>query len=366
MSADQIRRELERKIKAREDAETDSGKHRAKASVASAAATKARLDAAKTTSAMTAKSKTSEAERRDKDAMKSSKDAATADAKAASLRKDEARIRTRLATAETSERKAAEQKQKTEDKRVERAHAAERDEYERRIAAAEAVARQAQHDATTSARSLPEPKPEKLRVLLLGADSKGAEAGEEGLRIGREHKRIAAAVRNANHRDLIELQPRPAATTDDLLDGISQFRPHVVHFSGHSNNSILAFEDDEDAPHDGTMVAGTAFARAMQATDEPPTLVVLNSCDSAAHLDALIGGLVPFAVGMTDEIGDSDAIIYAARFYASIANGQSIASAHAAGLVQLEMAGLDPDIVVLRAADDLDAADAFLVSETDS
>ena len=367
MSADQIRRELERKIQAREASETDAGKHRTKASEASAKASKARSDAATTKNAMTARMKTSEAEKRDKDAAKSGKDAATAEGKAATLRKEEARLRTRLATTEASERKAGEQKQKTEDKRVERAHAAERADYERRIAAAEAMAQQARHVATTTARlSLPEPKPEKLRVLLLGADSKGAEAGEAGLRIGREHKRITAAVRNANHRDAIELQPRPAATTEDLLDGISQFRPHVVHFSGHSNDSILEFEDDDDSPNDGTVVAGTAFARAMQATDEPPTLVVLNSCDSAAHLDALIGEPVAFAVGMIDEIGDGDAIIYAARFYASIANGQSIASAHAAGLVALEMAGLDPDIVVLRAADGMDAASAFLVTEPGS
>ncbi len=366
MSADQIRRELARKMKARQDAETDAGKHRAKVSSASTAATKARSDAAKTKIASTAKSKTSEAERRDKEAAKAGKDAAAADKKAATLRTEEGRLTTRLATAEASERKAADQKQRNVDKRVERARDAERGEYERRIAAAEALAQRAQHVATTTARTLPEPKPEKLRVLLLGADSKGAEVGESGLRIGREQQRIAAAVRTANHRDMIELQARPAATTEDLLDGVSQFRPHVVHFSGHSNENILAFENDDDAPNDGTMVAGTAFARAMRATDERPTLVVLNSCDSAAHLDALTGGLVPFAVGMTDEIGDGDAIIYAARFYASIANGQSIASAHAAGLVALEFAGLDPDIVVLQASEDVDPASAILVSEPTS
>ena len=102
----------------------------------------------------------------------------------------------------------------------------------------------------------------------------------------------------------------------------------------------------------------------MHATDEPPTLVVLNSCDSAAHLDAIVGELVPFAVGMTDAIGDGDAIIYAARFYASIANGQSIASSHAAGLVALEFAGLDPKIALLKANEGLDPAAAVLVTGT--
>lgn len=355
MSADQIRRELERKIRACSDAETDVGRRRTKESTARVAAAKARSAAAKTSNSATVKAKLSEADRRDKEAATAAAAAGTADKKAAGLRTDISRLQKRLVDAEASEQRLADQRQKATDKRTERERSAERAEYERRIEAAESAARKAQSAAATATRSLPEPKPETLRVLLLGADGSG------GLRIGREQQRIAAAVRSANHRDSIELETRPAATTDDLLDGISQFRPHVVHFSGHSNEDVLAFEKDVDAPNDGTMVAGTAFARAMSATDESPTLVILNSCDSAAHLDALVGEIVPFAIGTTDSIGDGDAIIYATRFYASVANGHSIASAHEAGLVALEFAGLDPDIVVLHSADDVDAATAVLV-----
>lgn len=355
MSADQIRHELERKMRACSEVETDVGKHRTKESTARVAADKARSAAAKTSNATTAKSKLSEADRREKEAATAASAAAAADKKAAGLRTDISRLQKRLSDAEASERRLADQRQKTADKRTERERTAERAEYERRIAAAEDAAREARSAVATATRSLPEPKPETLRVLLLGADGSG------GLRIGREQQRIAAAVRSANHRDSISFETRAAATTDDLLDGISQFRPHVVHFSGHSNEDVLAFEKDVDAPNDGTMVAGTAFARAMSATDEPPTLVILNSCDSAAHLDALVGGIVPFAVGTTDSIGDGDAIIYATRFYASVANGHSIASAHEAGRVALEFAGLNPDIVVLQSAGDVDPTAAVLV-----
>ena len=73
-------------------------------------------------------------------------------------------------------------------------------------------------------RQLRAPKPENLRVLILGASAEG------DLRVGREQKRIRAAVESALHRDQIDLDVRPAATTADLLDGITQFRPHVVHF----------------------------------------------------------------------------------------------------------------------------------------
>lgn len=78
------------------------------------------------------------------------------------------------------------------------------------------------------------PKQEKLRILTLGADRAGTEdEGNYGLRLGRQQLRIRKAIQMATHRDLIEFETRPAATVDDLLDGITAFRPHVVHFSAH-------------------------------------------------------------------------------------------------------------------------------------
>jgi hypothetical protein len=167
-------------------------------------------------------------------------------------------------------------------------------------------------------RRLREPKPEKLRVLILGASSEG------DLRVGREQKRIRAAVESVLHRDQIELDVRPAATTADLLDGLTKFRPHVVHFSGHSSDDLIVFEAEEDGPHEGVVVTAHAFASAVKATDDPPLLVLLNSCKSASQIDDLVGQVVPFAIGMADSIEDGDAINYAARFYAAIANGHSI------------------------------------------
>ena len=209
-------------------------------------------------------------------------------------------------------------------------------------------------------RQFPAPRPEKLRVLILGASSEG------DLRVGREQKRILAAVESALHRDQIELDVRPAATTDDLLDAITKFRPHVVHFSGHSNDDLIVFEDEQDAPHEGVIVTARAFANAVRATDDPPVLVLLNSCKSAAQVDNLVAHVVPFAIGMADSIDDGDAINYAAQFYAAIANGQSINSSHLSGQAALELAGLDGvELPTLAWADDVDPTTTILVTPTD-
>lgn len=352
MSASQYRSQLERKRKQRFEAEKKAGEYRTKESKKRADAAKARQAAAKTTSATTAKSKLNEAGRRDKEAETAGKEAGRWQTKATGYAKEESALAMKLARAEQSEADAAERQRKREQHQAERRTAAERASFESRITAAESA-------VDHVLRQLPEPKLEKLRVLILGASPEG------DLRVGREQKRIRAAVESALHRDQIEVDPRPAATTADLLDGITKFRPHVAHFSGHSNDDLIVFEDERDQPHQGVVVTAGAFAKAIQATDDPPLLVLLNSCKSAAQIDDLVAQVVPFAIGMADSIDDGDAINYAAQFYAAIANGHSIKSSHLSGQAALELAGLDgAELPTLAWAPDVDPATTILVKPT--
>lgn len=68
------------------------------------------------------------------------------------------------------------------------------------------------------------------------------------------------------------------------------------------------------------------------------------------------------AIGMADEVGDPDAMSFAARFYTAIADGQSVQSAFNLAVVQMEMDGMeDADLPALRARPSLDAGDQPLV-----
>lgn len=353
MSANQYRTQLERKRQQRSEAETKAGDYRSKESQKRSDATKARQAASKTSSSTTAQSKLREVERRDKEAETAGKEAGRWQTKASAYMKEEISLQKKLVQAERSETDTVDRKRKRDQQQADRRTAAERVALEARIANAEATVDKA-------FRPLPAPKPEKLRVLILGASSEG------DLRVGREQKRIRAAVESALHRDQIDLDVRPAATTADLLDGITKFRPHVVHFSGHSNEDLIVFEDEDDTPHSGVVVTAQAFANAVQATDTPPQLVVLNSCNSASQIGDLVSVVTPFAIGMADSIDDADAINYAAWFYAAIANGQSINAAHLAGRAALELAGLDgATLPTLAAAYDADATSAILVQPAD-
>ncbi|MEU5680772.1 hypothetical protein [Streptomyces rochei] len=344
MNASYYRSHLERKNKARTDAEKKAGEYRRKEADKRAATAKARASAAKSKNAGTVRSKLREADRYEDQANTAARDAASWTAKAAKYGKEAADLQVKLAKAEQAEQKAAQREQKEAERRA----TAEHKKIQSRLATTE-------EQVGIVLRQLREPKPEKLRVLMLGAASEG------DLRVSREQARIRTAVERALHRDLVELDVHPAATTEHLLDGLTRFRPHVVHFSGHSDTDLIVFEQDLDEPHEGAIVTDRAFASAIKATDDPPLLVLLNSCHSAAQIKNLVE-TVPFAIGMADEIGDGDAITYAARFYAAVADGQSVRAAHNLGRVAVELAGLpDHELPTLECAPDVDPSITFLV-----
>lgn len=349
MSSRQYKNEIDRKRKQRIEAEKKAGEYRSKESQKRSESAKARAAAVKTSSTSTAQSKMRESQRKDKEAESAGKEAGRWQAKATGYLKDESALMVKISNAERSEREAAERQQKRDQQQADRRILAERAALEARVAGSEAA-------VSKVLRAMPTPKPEKLRVLLLGASSEG------DLRVGREQKRIRAAVQSALHRNQIELDVRPAATTADLLDGITGFRPHVVHFSGHSDHELLVFEKDADEKHEGLVVSAQAFAKAVRATDYPPLLVLLNSCNSASQIDEVVVTVAPFAIGMAESIDDADAINYAAQFYAAVANGQSINSAHLSGQAALELAGVEgATLPTLACASDADPATTILV-----
>lgn len=76
------------------------------------------------------------------------------------------------------------------------------------------------------------PRAGPLLVLYLTAISQG------DLHVDEEMRRVKAGVRAARHRDSVQIGHKPAATVSGLLDGLTQFKPHVVHLSGHANDSF--------------------------------------------------------------------------------------------------------------------------------
>ncbi|MEV7945752.1 hypothetical protein AB0O74_02095 [Streptomyces rubiginosohelvolus] len=343
--ADSCRRLLEEARGRKIFAERRAAEFRRKEAAHRARAAQERRSAARAGSPGSAGVRARQADRHEETAATAGRAAASWNVKAVRLGQRAARLEVMLARlleeaehTRLHEQRAAEERSEERQRRV-----------EERMAETEKQVR-------TTLLELRAPRPEKLRVLILGAAAGG------DLRVAREQSRIRTAVQKSLHRDLVDLDARPAATADDLLDGLSEFRPHVLHFSGHSSEELIVFERDVDERHEGAIVSAGAFARAVAAVDEPPLLVLLNSCGSAAQAPGLLP-TVPFAIGMSGSIGDLDAIAYAARFYASVANGQSIGGAHALGRSAIDTAGLpDHELPTLFHRDDVDPRTTFLVT----
>lgn len=182
-------------------------------------------------------------------------------------------------------------------------------------------------------RMLPPPRPEPIRILYLTANP------EMNLRTEAEVRAVRAEVQKATHRDSVAVDFRAAATPEDLLDGLNQMRPHVVHFSGHAGNGGLLFDNGSvDAP-EGRDVEYQLLAQALVATDMPPQLLVLNGCETLGGADVLLEA-VGVVIGMADSISDLAANVFAARFYAAIAEAQPVAAALAQGSVAIDLARL--------------------------
>lgn len=362
-SPDSIRRRIADAQAKRQDAEhkaADAGT--AQARKAQEAADR-RASAARTSSATSARSYLRQAEQAEQAALDHGKKAAGHSRRSADLLKTETALGKDLASAlgaqerdhDRARDRAARQDKAARDRAVRDERAARERLAADQAALSRSLVRYAEQRVRAEIAAVRPPAARPLKILYLTAAARGDLLVEEEIR------RVRNGVRAATHRDLVQIEHLPAATPGDLLDGLARVTPDVVHFSGHAAEGLVELAAGSDTPGPGLAVAAGAFARAVGAVDPLPVLVVLNACRSAAQLAGLVGH-VPLAIGMADTVGDRDAIAFAARFYAAVAEGQPIQAALDLARAQMEIDGLpDHELPVLAARAGVDPAVVRLV-----
>ncbi|MEH3102627.1 MAG: CHAT domain-containing protein [Sphingomonas phyllosphaerae] len=206
------------------------------------------------------------------------------------------------------------------------------------------------------------PEPDLLRILYLTASP--VTHGLEHLRVDVEVNHVLKALRSAKHARLIDFQHRPAATVQDLTDGLNDVRPHVVHFSGHAGDGLLFDRADCQGAAD-QLLRYEAVANLLEATDQRPKLVVLNACDTVRGVERLLE-VAPVVIATSDAIGDAASTIFAVNFYAAIAAAQSIG--HAADQAREMVASalqLGRDMLTVATAEGVDARAVTLIRPAD-
>ncbi len=369
----QIRQKIAQVVQKRSKVDQDIGAaERKKATKESEAADK-EARALRSSSPATVRMYQRQAETAQKVALSEGKKIADLAKRRADLSKEEARLSKDLtealkreADAEKREadkarraREAEDRKREAQRKEEERRRQREQvwGEQQRRADQEETHSRIAQIEErlTSQIEALRHPKQENLRILYGTATPQG------DLRVSQEIRRVKSAVAAALHRDLVDIEHAPDITADDLLNYLTTFQPHVIHFSGHANEDVLVFDDGSVEGGQERTIPIELFMRAVTAPDRKPALVVLNACESAVNLEALLAG-VPMAIGMSASVGDADAITFATRFYRAVADGQSIESALTIARVDMEMNGLpDHDLPTLITAPGIDPSTVRLV-----
>lgn len=184
-------------------------------------------------------------------------------------------------------------------------------------------------------------KRKMLKVLYLesNADRKSP------LRTDVEVRRVQDAIRASRFRDSVTVEYRPAADLRSLIEGLNDIRPTVVHFSGHSDVVALS-SDNQDIENPGAIdISYVTFARALKATDSPPQVVVLNSCESISSQTDILS-TTGILIGMNAPISDIAAATFAPNFYAALASGQSVRAAYEQARIMVEQVSIGEDQII--------------------
>jgi len=192
----------------------------------------------------------------------------------------------------------------------------------------------------------------RVRVLFLAANPEDTER----LGLDEEVRSIGEKLRSSKGRETIILEQAWAVRPDDVLQELSERRPHIVHFSGHGTDRgeiVLTGSQGDSRP-----MSQRALKALFSAMKDNVRLVVLNACFSEAQASA-ISEVIDVTVGMLGTVDDVAARVFAAAFYRALGFGKSVKQAfdesHAALLMEgfedeqpqlKSRAGIDPAAVV--------------------
>lgn len=186
--------------------------------------------------------------------------------------------------------------------------------------------------------------------------------GQDQLNVGMEFREADSAVKASADRDKLDLRPFLAATPGTLLDALNEYRPDIIHFSGHGGGGSLVFDEDGVRSVGGFGLDFKIAHRMVKATDTPPKLLVLSACSTVAGANVFLD-TVPVVIAMSDTVSDWAATYFSRRFYAALVAGQSVQAAFDQAKAYLHAEHLqDADLPTLLVATGFNASALKFVS----
>ncbi len=157
-----------------------------------------------------------------------------------------------------------------------------------------------------------------LKVLFVASNP----LGTQGLSLDEEFRDVASRLRVDGIRERVRLLPRLAARPEDLMEGLLEEEPDIVHFSGQGEaNGALVFTAVDGQRHD---VSVEALGALFGAVRSPVRMVVLNACFSDPQAQ-MLAEVVGCAIGMNRPISGNrtaDGVVTARRATVTVRRGR--------------------------------------------
>lgn len=172
-----------------------------------------------------------------------------------------------------------------------------------------------------------------ISILFLTADP----SDQSRLRLGRESREIGEKLKLARLSRRFFVHQRHAVRAEDVSLALLDYKPALVHFSGHgTSDGAICFED-----HSGMtqFASPDALAALFRLVSKNVYVVLLNACYSELQARA-IAEHIDYVIGMNSLVSDHAAIAFAIGFYQALGTGLSVERAFEFGCVQIMLQGI--------------------------
>jgi hypothetical protein len=161
---------------------------------------------------------------------------------------------------------------------------------------------------------------DKIKILYLAANP----TDTSRLRLMEEARELQERIRSGAHGRAFKVVHYLAVQPRDLLRGLQEEQPHILHFSGHANyDKQILFQNDQGTSQP---ISPKDLVDLIKVFPGNLKLALLMLCFGRKHASALVQ-VIDFAIGMTKPILDKGAVSFSAAFYQALAGGSSVQQA---------------------------------------
>lgn len=148
------------------------------------------------------------------------------------------------------------------------------------------------------------------------------------LKLEREIRDLKKALGRAKEERPFEVEFEIAVRPQDLQGLFLRHKPRIVHFCGHgAGEQGLVFQDDEGREQ---FVSTEALSDLFKIFKQNVECALLNACNTDQQAEAIVE-YIDYVIGISQEILDQAAYIFAVGFYQGLAYGTSIERSYELG-----------------------------------